>query len=186
MLGYTYTCLLSFECPWWHYIHSVWSIKWAYTGNLFHDPALKIEKKPAAKKRNLTLLPPQKPASWDLWCVPTCLPRVSHLSPSWHEALQFVYANISCLPASPWHWESLLPLQWLVTGEGQHHVSWVRQGVTTHGQCFLWLVLALKKLSETFLELHIGETEVMHVLNQWAWTCGHIWPYGWPLGMLCL
>lgn len=92
----------------------------------------------------------------------TCLPRISHLSPSLHEAPHFLYANLSCHPTSPWHWESLLPLQWLMTGKGQHHLPWVSQWVTTNGHFFLWLVLVLKKLSELHIgvaswELHIGD-----------------------------
>lgn len=103
----------------------------------------------------------------------TCLPRISHLSPSLHEAPHVLYANLSCRPTSPWHWESLLPLQWLMTGEGQHHLPWVSQWVTTNGHFFLWLILVLKKLSELHIgvaswELHIGETKVMHVLNHWS------------------
>lgn len=60
-----------------------------------------------------------------------------------------------CCPSSSW---------WLE--RGQHRLTWVSQWVTTNGWFFLWLILVLE-LSETFLRVAIGETEVLHVLNSW-------------------
>lgn len=91
----------------------------------------------------------------EIWLPETCRmylssQNVSSLSlAAWSPLLSLCQSF--CLPTSSWHWESLLPLQWLMTGEGQHHLPWVSQWVTTNGHFFLWLVLVLKKLSETFL-----------------------------------
>lgn len=172
---YIETCLLSFECPRWHYIHSVWSIKQA-------GPTLtqEIHFNTQHQRRGRSQLP--KKGIWlhfyhrkllpETCCMYLSSQNLSSLSliawsPSLSLCQSFLSSHLSLAL------ESLLPLQWLMTGKGQHHLPWVSQWVTTNGHFFLWLGLVLKKLSELHIgvaswELHIGETEVMHVLNHWS------------------